>query len=924
MKTTQVTIEDLSSPLPAREGESALAMAKTSLPTTKPAISDLGAVSLDTVAAKKDTSVEKSDKKTAASKTKKATKRQDEEFFDPLTGLAVQETVNNDTADLDIDRIKQTLQDEKQRLQVLADLPLDKDNFVPNLLAILDGLISDDHSYQSVAASLDEIFAGINDAQIKKLESEWRGIVADVQRLRLELGHHVADLLESFATGNNWYRMLAAWEVLGRHDYQQVIGFADWQKQLADLALELLGADQRREVKADIAAGIDAEDSLKAVLDDLQKGGLRLSEQQQKLFLTSLVPIVTDLSDKQVTTDTERPPTQQTDKHETLDEVEPVASSLQSVPMMIAANHEYVDSRCDSIDTRLDELQRSLHRLTDPQQTRLDSMSRDLTIAAQTIDTLTHDLSLTTQRLVKLEQTTASGIRQLGETSISSFTKIADQLESKLEKEKQTSSTRAQGLRDQLTKLHQEVRDQLGKNSQDFKLKITALDEAVSTFKKLQTSKDQDQNKKLTTLRDQFEAIAKSASKQVETADTNLSKARRDFEERFHQLSRQLTDIKTDQTRIDQVQTTALAQLTSQAQVVKTQLVTIDERLEKVETLVHEFDAFKVRVDEQLKNQADRLKSELETSHLRLDKIGSQVADLQAYASRLETENEELRIHNAGLKQENWQAKRLLDQANIDPNLIAVPANASTPVTNADSAVGASINATPETATTSIPTPEVIVPAPAPAMTEPVVTDPVPVVSELTVTTAETAPAALAEESAPAPRPSSLSLLGITHSRLTPGSRLLTGQQLDFLQIGQQLQTALVGLNSFSAQLHAQPSVAQTSSMPPTDTAPLVQSTPISGPTTLVTPPTGDEQPAIGSAPPMPVRLPDLNPVSAIPASQPVAVNSSADQTAIPVPPAPEPGVMVLNPHLPVGDTFSSPQPRQAREEETVVLPFMG
>lgn len=876
MSTTQVTIEDLTSITLSPPAKSVTRPAVKSVATQPKttqkddslkddSLSDMGEVTLSSPTKKSVNDQKKSSKtaaKAASTKTTAAVDADDFKLYDPVTGKEITPLTTapvtsgtpqitqlkkldkkpsapakktaSKQAGLDLEHAQEVIADEQQRLDDLNSLPLDKDNFVPNLLAIAEALATPTPEYNLVVASLDEIFADVDDESLAKLEDKLRSQVKAVDTARTNLEKRVEVLFDSFPTGNNWYRLLAAWDVLAEPRFTTLVADHNWLVTLDQLALNLISEEQKQALIANRDAGVAIDESVQLLLKNLEAHDLKFTPGQKRVLAAKLTPIV--------------------------------SGYLATAPALNAptpgVDQEWVEDRCSRIDGRLDDLQKLLRELTTPQADRLESVSQDLAATAQTLDKLTDDFNATTKRLSQLEQATANGIRQLGETSVNSITKVATQLENKLEKEKEANITRMQT-----------IKEQLAKNHLDIKQKLSGFEAVISSFRKLQSGRDQDQNKKMSGIRDEMLQTTRAHTKRLEDTQASFSKTRRDVEERLHQYSSQLSVIKSDQIRIDQVQTAALAELTTQTQANKTKLTDLGDRLEKIEKTEDTFEALKARVDAQLQAMTARLTNELDANKAKLDKMSSQISDLQAYASRLETENEELRIANAGLKQENWQARRVLG---ANANQLSQEAIAP------QVAASAAVNYTPQ------------------MVTNPAVASPAPVSTSIYPDANVNSSAATV-----APTPvipitpiSNLAKLGITKSRLMPHSRLLTGRSLDFLALNDALQKALVGLNSFSRWLHEQ-AAAQV--------LPSVQATPVGGPTQLET------QPAVAVTP---------NQVTAVPDVPPTPMNNDR-ANAIPVPPEIDTGVMTLNPHLPVGDTFSTPAPAKL-DNETVVLPFMS
>jgi len=134
---------------------------------------------------------------------------------------------------------------------------------------------------------------------------------------------------------------------------------------------------------------------------------------------------------------------------------------------------------------------------------------------------------------------------------------------------------------------------------------------------------------------------------------------------------------------------------------------------------------------------------------------------------------------------------------------------------------------------------------------------------------------------------------------------------------------------------------------------PAIQETPISGPTQIpvvpdypearnVTPevplapavetlPMADHVAAASvtnsnGIPTPPLDFPQPQTVEQIPSMIPTDLSRppADSKTPIPVPPALDEDVMVLNPNLPIGDTYSAPRPASRDQDDTVVLPFMS
>ncbi len=782
MSTTKVTIEDLSLGTPKTSASAASRLGNpvagtnlsSSKPSSGPQLSDLGQVSFAPPSMiKKSGAPQKNAKHTSSviisdlqSGAASSIKKTASSFTDPLTGEKITPTKqssvktpkapkNSLTTDsgFDFSKTQELFTDEKDRLTDLMTLTLDKDNFVPNLITIMDALVAPTPEYDQAVQDLEATNSPDFDA---KKKTALQDLARAITKARLDLTHRLDILFDSFPQGNNWYRLLAAWDVLDDERYSHLLAKHNWLSILDRLALDLIGTKRQHELAAARDQGTSLEDNVRALVAGLETKDVTLTKAQSGLLNQKLTPVVRTYLD-----------------------------SVPPAPPVTGPSAKWVEEQYARLSRRLDDLQNQINA----SRTSAD------------VSGLSDSLTATANRLARLEQATAAGIKKLGETSISSFSKVAAGLENKLQQEKQTNATRQQELNDQLTRQHQ-----------DIKLKLTSIDEAITAFRQKQADKDQNQNKDIRQLREEFQSISSDASRLLASTDTNLAKMRRDIEERLEQYSHQLTSIKTDQVRIDQVQTSALAKLTAQVGSNKSQLASLTDRLDSMAATDDSFGALQARVDAQLQAMTTRLTNELDESHAKLEKIATQVSELQAYASRLETENEELRISNAGLKQENWQARRLLG-GDADQLLQAVSA---APVAAQQAAL---TYAQPTYQEQYVPTPaaapemsvpagqyeavsEPATPASAPMENLPAQSASVADIPPMSVTPVTPEPPVIPE---PTPAPvSSLAKLGFTHSRLAPNSRLITGQPLDFPGLGRALQTALVGINSFSSWLHEQ------------------------------------------------------------------------------------------------------------------------
>ncbi len=762
------------------------------------------------------------------------------------------------TGTLDVEAALKTLTAEYDRLHVFADITLDKDDFVPDLTAILDVLSTPREEYTRLMAHLDHILTDKD----KTDETAQLAAMADkADKQRAALCTKIDKLLISFTAGNNWYRVLAAWELFHRDRFRAFVAKKSWCDTLSHQAATLLTDTQKADLVADADATIPAADSLKALAKSLDTSDTPLSADQKTALVALLMPVWSQISVKAK---------QKADKPATVATQE---TTLQpTAPVLPAGATDQDQQKVAALQSAFDMLESS-HE---------SEFSR-----------IKDNFAAANEKLARLEQIVNEKMLTVTQETTQSLTKLTAKLDAKLEKEKTAATARDQQLKDQLVK-----------QQQDFKLKITSVDETLSTFKKLQATRDQDQNKKLTVITGEIEDLRKNAGKQIQVTDSNLSRARQDVEERLHQFARQLTEIKSDQMGVNQVQTSALAQLAAEAQNVKSTLTGYATRLQQLETTTIEIDSLKNQVTDQLQNLTVRVQTDLDSNRLRIDKISAQVAELQSYASRLETENEELRISNAGLKQENWQARR---QLGLEPGQpVPVVAEPAPVVADAPTPLAANpITATAEPVATFAPASAAAPSAPqATADTQPLTVDAIAAVS---------APEA---NDLPAPQPaptqiSNLAKLGITTSRLTADSRLLTHQPLDFLRLNLQLAKALTGLNSFSDWLHAQAAPAPTPvyQAESTPVAPAVSEIPVSnitapGPQAFA-PASNADYPAVNSNPTV-TAIPSIEPINPYANSIPVPPPSAAADSFTP------------QSNSSVGNSISRPEP------DAVVLPFMS
>ena len=139
------------------------------------------------------------------------------------------------------------LEREQQLTSVLLHFPLDKNNFASELtdaLAVLQG------NLENYGRALAAVADNSRYSLLPPLERErLLGVVKANTKKQNQLRTRIGELFLSFHAGNNWPRLLAAWQILVQEQYRDILEHTSWLEILARQAWQLLGNSWQQQAK---------------------------------------------------------------------------------------------------------------------------------------------------------------------------------------------------------------------------------------------------------------------------------------------------------------------------------------------------------------------------------------------------------------------------------------------------------------------------------------------------------------------------------------------------------------------------------------------------------------------------------------------------------------------------------------------------
>jgi hypothetical protein len=187
---------------------------------------------------------------------------------------------------------EKTIANYRQNLsQLVKNTHLHKDNFGAGLLAILQQFSSSKSTYDTLVTSLPQLFSDLSDENIIAIYQKIKTDLTIIKRSQRQLLKKIDDLLASFPDGNNWYRLLGAWQILVNPSFHHLVIENSWLETLAKQALELLGDFWRTQI-LQFPPSSSLVDFFHQYHHHLQQIGVTLTSTQQNQFITFLTPII--------------------------------------------------------------------------------------------------------------------------------------------------------------------------------------------------------------------------------------------------------------------------------------------------------------------------------------------------------------------------------------------------------------------------------------------------------------------------------------------------------------------------------------------------------------------------------------------------------------------------------------------------------
>ena len=498
-----------------------------------------------------------------------------------------------------------------QLRQFAKTLSLHKDDFAPGLVSLLDTLTNAYPEYDAAVSNLNQLFADQTDLSTSMLEKKLRTITDKVAKTRANLENKVDQLIDSFPIGNNWYRLLAAWEILITPEYSLLVSEKNWLIKLSDLALILIGQDQKAQL-LDLASHNTSylASFFTTYFAALEQQDITFTPEQRNQLIFFLTPILQEF---------------------------------------VSSNAPAVDVINSSLAEKIDILDAQLKSLSDTKIKHIDEQLTDLSQQHTTISALDEKLASLIQdknEVSTRQQETSIAVKKNAQELDDRFTLLVDKLET-LKLQQQTKQEAQEQeiakLVAQTHKLSSELARLQEANSQLQELQQQLSDYRTETAQQQEQIELHQQQAKsylqqLTQVQAQNQTLAQKNAALLDKQQEIASRAQADADQ-LQTLTQQVTKLESANQQLQ----TENSRLITHQEAITAQAESEAEQLESLSQQLTQVQAQNQTLSEQnslLSQQQDKLTA------------------LQTANQQLQLENEELRITNAGLKQANWQAER--------------------------------------------------------------------------------------------------------------------------------------------------------------------------------------------------------------------------------------------------------------------------